>query len=41
LYLALDEEKTVLESIRKEKVLSDEAEQKLKEVIEKVIELNT
>jgi F0F1-type ATP synthase alpha subunit len=40
LYIALDEEKSILESIRREKVLNDEAENKLKEVIEKVVELN-
>ncbi len=40
LYLALDEEKTVLESIKKDKEIKEETEKKLKEVINKVVELN-
>lgn len=40
LYLSLDEEKTILESISSEKVISPETETKLKEVINKVVELN-
>ncbi|MDD5769400.1 MAG: F0F1 ATP synthase subunit alpha [Candidatus Gracilibacteria bacterium] len=40
LYLALDDEKTVLESIAKEKVINDEIEKKLVEIIKKVVELN-
>jgi len=40
LYLSLEEEKTILESINKEKKLTEETEAKLKEVITKVVELN-
>jgi len=40
LYLTLDEEKTILEAITKDKVISEETETKLKEVIGKVVELN-
>ncbi len=40
LYLTLDDEKTILEAITKEKVISEETEVKLKEVIKKVVELN-
>lgn len=40
LYLALDEEKTVLESIAKDKEITQDTEKKLVEVIKKVVELN-
>ena len=40
LYTALDEEKTILEDITKNKVISEESEKKLIKVIEKVVELN-
>lgn len=40
LYAALDDEKTVLESIRDKKELSEDSEKKLIEVIERVVELN-
>lgn len=40
LYLSLDEEKSILEAIKAEKAMSDETENKLKEVIKKVVELN-
>ena len=40
LYLSLEDEKTILESIRKEKKITDKTEVKLKEVINKVVELN-
>jgi F-type H+-transporting ATPase subunit alpha len=40
LYLSLEEEKTILEAITKEKQISDDTEAKLKEVINKVVELN-
>ncbi|MCH2188948.1 F0F1 ATP synthase subunit alpha [Candidatus Gracilibacteria bacterium] len=40
LYTALDEEKSILESLLKEKKMIDDTEMKLKEVIEKVVELN-
>ncbi|MBW7954319.1 F0F1 ATP synthase subunit alpha [Candidatus Gracilibacteria bacterium] len=40
LYLALDEEKTVLESIKKDKEIKEDTENKLKEVIKKIVELN-
>lgn len=40
LYAALDDEKTILESIAKDKVLSEEKEAKLKEILAKVVELN-
>jgi len=40
LYSTLDEEKTILESISKEKQMNEETESKLIEVIKKVVELN-
>jgi F-type H+/Na+-transporting ATPase subunit alpha len=40
LYLSLEEEKTILESIKNEKQILPEIETKLKEVINKVVELN-
>jgi F-type H+-transporting ATPase subunit alpha len=40
LYLSLDEEKTILESITKDGKMSEDAENKLKEIISKVVELN-
>ena len=40
LYTALDDEKTILEDITKNKAMSEDSEKKLKEVIEKVVELN-
>lgn len=40
LYSMLDEEKTVLESIKKDKEIKEETENKLKEIIKKVVELN-
>lgn len=40
LYASLDEEKTILESIRSESKLTEDTEKKLIEVIEKVVELN-
>ena len=40
LYLSLEEEKTILESIKKEKQISEDIESKLIEVINKVVELN-
>lgn len=40
LYTALEEEKTIVEDIKKEKAMSDETEAKLKTLIEKVVELN-
>ncbi|MDD3646823.1 MAG: F0F1 ATP synthase subunit alpha [Candidatus Gracilibacteria bacterium] len=40
LYLSLDEEKSILEAIKAEKAMSDETENKLKEVINRVVELN-
>ena len=40
LYLSLEEEKSVIESISKEKQISESTEEKLKEVISKVVELN-
>lgn len=40
LYAALDDEKTVLEDITKNKVMSEDSEKKLVTVIEKVVELN-
>lgn len=40
LYLALDDEGTILEAIRKDKEIKEETENKLKEVIKKVVELN-
>lgn len=39
LYLALDEEKTILESIKNSKKIDDEAETKLKNLIEKTVEV--
>ena len=38
-YTTLDEEKTIIESVKKDKVISDETEVKLIEVINKVVEL--
>lgn len=40
LYAALDDEKTVLEAITKEKNISEDTEKKLVEIITKVVELN-
>ena len=40
LYTSLDEEKTILEYISKEKQMSAEIEEKLKEILTKVVELN-
>ena len=40
LYASLEEEKSILESIKKDKVLTEEIEKKLVKLIEKVIELN-
>lgn len=40
LYLSLDEEKTILESIKTEKIITPDTENKLKDVIDKVVELN-
>lgn len=40
LYLALDEEKTILESIKKDKEIKEDTEKKLIEVIMKVVQLN-
>ena len=40
LYAALDEDGTIVEAIEKEKVMSEETEKKLVEVIKKVVELN-
>ncbi len=40
LYDMLDEEKTVLEAIKKDKEIKEETETKLKEIIKKAIELN-
>jgi F-type H+/Na+-transporting ATPase subunit alpha len=40
LYLALDSEQTVLEAIRKDKEIKEDTENKLKEVIKKVVEMN-
>lgn len=40
LYTMLDEEKSILESIKKDKEIKEETESKLKEVIKKVVELN-
>jgi F-type H+-transporting ATPase subunit alpha len=39
LYNALEEEKTILESITKEKQLTDNSEDKLKELILKIVEI--
>jgi F0F1-type ATP synthase alpha subunit len=38
-YTSLEEEKTIIESIRKDKVITEETEPKLIEVINKVVEL--
>jgi hypothetical protein len=38
--MSLDEEKSILESIQKESKITDETEEKLKDVIKKVVELN-
>ncbi|PZM83578.1 F0F1 ATP synthase subunit alpha [Candidatus Gracilibacteria bacterium] len=40
LYNSLDEEKTILESITKEKVLTEDSENKLLEIIEKIVEVH-
>mgnify|MGYP006350702649 CR=1 FL=1 len=40
LYSTLDEEKTILSSISKEKQMNEDTEKKLIEVIKKVVELN-
>ncbi len=40
LYTTLDEEKTILESIKNKKEITEEIEEKLKEVIAKVIDIN-
>jgi F-type H+-transporting ATPase subunit alpha len=40
LYLSLDEEKTIIDSITKEWKMSEDTETKLREVISKVVELN-
>jgi F0F1-type ATP synthase alpha subunit len=39
-YAALDDEKTILESIDQEKVIKEDKEIKLKEILGKIIELN-
>lgn len=39
-YAALEDEKTILEAIAKEKVISPETEEKLKATIKKVVELH-
>jgi len=39
-YAALDEEKTILEMIAKEKIVSEATEAKLKKVLDKVVELH-
>ncbi len=39
LYTSLEEEKTILESISKDKVITEETEEKLKSVIEKVVDI--
>ena len=39
-YASLDEEKNILQAIRKDKVISEENEAKLKEIIQKVVELH-
>ena len=39
LYNALDEEKTILESITKEKAISEDTEKKLKTLVEKTVEI--
>lgn len=39
-YAALDDERTIIESINQEKVIKEDKEEKLKKLIEKVIELN-
>lgn len=40
LYAMLDEERTILEAIKKDKDIKEETENKLKEIIKKVVELN-
>ncbi len=40
LYLALDEEKTIIESIKKEKQITEETEKKLVEIIKKTVSLS-
>lgn len=40
LYSSLDEEKTIIEDIRANSIMSEESEEKLKKLIEKIIELN-
>lgn len=40
LYLALDDEKSVLEAIKKDKEVKEDTEKKLVEIIKKVVELN-
>lgn len=40
LYTALEDEKTVLEAITSEKLISEDSEAKLKEIIKKVVEIN-
>jgi len=40
LYNSLEDEKTILESIKKEGKISDDTEAKLKEIVEKIVELN-
>ncbi|MDD3303098.1 MAG: F0F1 ATP synthase subunit alpha [Candidatus Gracilibacteria bacterium] len=40
LYAALEDENSIIESIKQEKILKEDKEEKLKEVIKKVVELN-
>jgi F-type H+-transporting ATPase subunit alpha len=40
LYTSLDDEKTILEDITKNKVMSEDSEKKLIEIVEKIVELN-
>lgn len=40
LYFSLDEEKTILEAIKKDKEIKEETEGKLVDVIKKVVDLN-
>jgi F0F1-type ATP synthase alpha subunit len=40
LYARLDEEKTILEDITKNKMYSDESVQKLEEIIKSIVEMN-
>ncbi len=40
LYISLEDEKTIIDSIRKEKVINENIEKKLIELIKKVVELN-